>query len=33
MKRIFILVFMLFVINTYAQKTQVAVLKYKGGGD
>ena len=27
------MVFMLFVINTYAQKTQVAVLKYKGGGD
>ena len=33
MKRIFMMVFMLFVINTYAQKTQVAVLKYKGGGD
>ena len=27
------MVFMLFAINTYAQKTQVAVLKYKGGGD
>lgn len=33
MKRIFMMVFMLFAINTYAQKTQVAVLKYKGGGD
>lgn len=33
MKRIFVMVFMLFAINTYAQKTQVAVLKYKGGGD
>lgn len=33
MKRIFMMVFVLFAINTYAQKTQVAVLKYKGGGD
>ncbi len=33
MKRIFLLVFMFFAINTFAQKTQVAVLKYKGGGD
>ena len=33
MKKIFMMVFMLFAINTYAQKTQVAVLKYKGGGD
>jgi hypothetical protein len=33
MKRIFLMVFMFLAINTFAQKTQVAVLKYKGGGD
>ena len=33
MKRIFLMVFMFFAINAFAQKTQVAVLKYKGGGD
>ena len=27
------MVFMFLAINTFAQKTQVAVLKYKGGGD
>ena len=27
------IVFMVFSINAFAQKTQVAVLKYKGGGD
>lgn len=27
------IVFMIFSVNTFAQKTQVAVLKYKGGGD
>lgn len=33
MKRIFLMVFMFLAINTFAQRTQVAVLKYKGGGD
>ena len=33
MKRIFLMVFMFLAITTFAQKTQVAVLKYKGGGD
>lgn len=33
MKKIFVMVFVMFTINTFAQKTQVAVLKYKGGGD
>jgi hypothetical protein len=33
MKRIFLMVFMFLAINTLAQRTQVAVLKYKGGGD
>jgi hypothetical protein len=33
MKRIFLMVFMFLAINTFAQKTQVTVLKYKGGGD
>lgn len=33
MKRILLMVFMFLAINTFAQKTQVAVLKYKGGGD
>ena len=33
MKRIFLMVFMFLAINAFAQKTQVAVLKYKGGGD
>lgn len=33
MKRIFLMVFMFLALNTVAQKTQVAVLKYKGGGD
>ena len=27
------MVFMMLFVNTYAQKTQIAVLKYKGGGD
>lgn len=33
MKKILMIVFMVFSINAFAQKTQVAVLKYKGGGD
>ena len=33
MKRIFLMVFMFLAINALAQRTQVAVLKYKGGGD
>ncbi|MBO5956537.1 MAG: DUF4159 domain-containing protein [Bacteroidales bacterium] len=33
MKRIFLMVFIFLALNTVAQKTQVAVLKYKGGGD
>ena len=33
MKKIFLMVFMMMTINTFAQKIQVAVLKYKGGGD
>ena len=33
MKKIILMVFMILAINTFAQKTQVAVLKYKGGGD
>ena len=30
MKKIFLMVFMMMTINTFAQKIQVAVLKYKG---
>lgn len=33
MKKILMIVFVVFSINAFAQKTQVAVLKYKGGGD
>ena len=34
MKRILLIVFVLFMnINAFSQKTQIAVLKYKGGGD
>ena len=33
MKKIFLIVCMMLSINAIAQKTQVAVLKYKGGGD
>ena len=34
MKKILLIVFVLFMnINAFSQKTQIAVLKYKGGGD
>ena len=33
MKKIFLMVFMSLTISAFAQKTQIAVLKYKGGGD
>ena len=33
MKKIFMMAFVILTINAFAQKTQVAVLKYKGGGD
>ena len=30
---VFVMVFVMLFINAYAQNTQIAVLKYKGGGD
>lgn len=33
MKKLFVMVFVMLFINAYAQNTQIAVLKYKGGGD
>ena len=33
MKKLLVIVFMMLFVNAYSQKTQVAVLKYKGGGD
>lgn len=33
MKKLLLIVFMMLFVNAYSQKTQVAVLKYKGGGD
>ena len=33
MKKILMIVFMALSVNAFSQKTQVAVLKYKGGGD
>ena len=33
MKKLLVIVFMMLFVNAYAQKTQIAVLKYKGGGD
>ena len=33
MKKIFLFLFVLLSANVSAQKTQIAVLKYKGGGD
>ena len=33
MKKLLVIAFMMLFINAYSQKTQVAVLKYKGGGD
>lgn len=33
MKKLLLILFVFFAINSHAQKTKVAVLKYKGGGD
>ncbi len=33
MKKLFVLLLMLMSFNVFAQKTQLAVLKYRGGGD
>ena len=33
MKKIFAMLFILMSFNVFAQKTQIALLKYRGGGD